>query len=184
MKKKIAVIFGISGQDGAYLADFLLKKKYQVIGLTRKKNKINLSRLKKLRIINKIKIIKGTALDKSILKKVILKKLTEVYFLSGVSDVRESIHDPSSTFNINFIAVKNVLDRIRYINKNIKFFNACSAQIFGNQKKRLNEKSVINPVTPYAQSKASSLWLVKTYREIYNMKCCSAISLNHESPLR
>jgi GDPmannose 4,6-dehydratase len=184
MKKKIAVIFGISGQDGAYLADFLLKKKYQVIGLTRKKNKINLSRLKKLRIINKIKIIKGTALDKSILKKVIFKKLTEVYFLSGVSDVRESIHDPSSTFNINFIGVKNVLDRIRYINKNIKFFNACSAQIFGNQKKRLNEKSVINPVTPYAQSKASSLWLVKTYREIYNMKCCSAISLNHESPLR
>jgi len=184
MKKKIAVIFGISGQDGAYLADFLLKKNYQVIGLTRKKNKINLSRLKKLRIINKIKIIKGTALDKSILKKVIFKKLTEVYFLSGVSDVRESVHDPSSTFNINFIGVKNVLDRIKHVNKNIKFFNACSAQIFGNQKKRLNEKSVINPVTPYAQSKASSLWLVKTYREIYNMKCCSAISLNHESPLR
>ena len=81
------------------------KKNYQVIGLTRKKNKINLSRLKKLRIINKIKIIKGTALDKSVLKKVIFKKLTEVYFLSGVSDVRESVHDPSSTFNINFIGL-------------------------------------------------------------------------------
>ena len=184
MKKKIAVIFGISGQDGAYLADFLLKKNYQVIGLTRKKNKKNLYRLKKLKIINKIKIIRGTALDKNILKKVIFKKLTEVYFFSGVSDVRESINDPSSTFNINFIGVKNVLDKIKHINKNIKFFNACSAQIFGNQKKRLNEESTINPVSPYAQSKASSFWLVKTYREIYNMKCCSALSLNHESPLR
>ena len=184
MKKKIAVIFGISGQDGAYLADYLLKKKYEVIGLVRRKNKKSLYRLSKLKIINKIKIIKGTALDKNILKRVIFKKLTEVYFLSGVSDVRESIHDPSSTFNINFIGVKNVLDRIKYINKNIKFFNACSAQIFGNQKKRLNEESIINPVTPYGQSKASSFWLVKTYREIYNIKCCSAISLNHESPLR
>jgi len=184
MKKKIAVIFGISGQDGAYLADFLLKKNYQVIGLTRKKNIKNLYRLKKLKIINKIKIIRGTALDKNILKKVIFKKLTEVYFFSGVSDVRESINDPSSTFNINFIGVKNVLDKIKHINKNIKFFNACSAQIFGNQKKRLNEESTISPVSPYAQSKASSFWLVKTYREIYNMKCCSALSLNHESPLR
>jgi len=184
MKKKFAVIFGISGQDGAYLADFLLKKNYQVIGLTRKKNKKNLYRLEKLKIKNKIKIIKGTALDKNILKSVIFKKLKEVYFLSGVSDVRESIDDPSSTFDINFIGVKNVLDRIKYINKNIKFFNACSAQIFGNQKKRLNEDSIISPVTPYAQSKASSFWLVKTYREIYNMKCCSALSLNHESPLR
>ena len=136
MKKKIAVIFGISGQDGAYLADFLLKKNYQVIGLTRKKNKKNLYRLEKLKIKNKIKIIKGTALDKNILKSVIFKKLKEVYFLSGVSDVRESIDDPSSTFDINFIGVKNVLDRIKYINKNIKFFNACSAQIFGNQKKK------------------------------------------------
>ncbi len=184
MKKKIAVIFGISGQDGAYLADFLLKKNYQVIGLTRKKNKKNLYRLEKLKIKNKIKIIKGTALDKNILKSVIFKKLNEVYFLSGVSDVRESIDDPSSTFDINFIGVKNVLDRIKYINKNIKFFNACSAQIFGNQKKILNEDSIISPISPYAQSKASSFWLVKTYREIYNMKCCSALSLNHESPLR
>jgi len=184
MKKKIALIFGISGQDGAYLADFLLKKNYKIIGLTRKKNKKNLFRLGILKIINKVKIIEGTALDKKILKKIIFKKLTEVYFLSGVSDVKKSINDPSTTFNINFIGVKKVLDRIRHVNKNIKFFNACSAQIFGSQKKKLNEESLINPVTPYAQSKASSFWLVKTYREMYNMKCCSAISLNHESPLR
>jgi len=184
MKKKIALIFGISGQDGAYLADFLLKKNYKIIGLTRKKNKKNLFRLGILKIINKVKIIEGTALDKKILKKIIFKKLTEVYFLSGVSDVKKSFNDPSTTFNINFIGVKKVLDRIRHVNKNIKFFNACSAQIFGSQKKKLNEESLINPVTPYAQSKASSFWLVKTYREIYNMKCCSAISLNHESPLR
>jgi len=184
MKKKIALIFGISGQDGAYLADFLLKKNYKIIGLTRKKNKKNLFRLGILKIINKVKIIEGTALDKKILKKIIFKKLTEVYFLSGVSDVKKSINDPSTTFNINFIGVKKVIDRIRHVNKNIKFFNACSAQIFGSQKKKLNEESLINPVTPYAQSKASSFWLVKTYREMYNMKCCSAISLNHESPLR
>ncbi len=184
MKKKTAVIFGISGQDGAYLANFLLKKNYKIIGLTRKKNKNNLFRLSILKVLDKIRIIEGTALDENILKKVIFKKLTEVYFLSGVSDVKESIRDPSTTFNINFIGVKNVLDRIRYVNKNIKFFNACSAQIFGSQKKKLNEESLINPLTPYAQSKASSFWLVKTYREIYNMRCCSAISLNHESPLR
>jgi len=184
MKKKIALIFGISGQDGAYLADFLLKKNYKIIGLTRKKKKKKLFKLGILKIINKVKIIEGTALDKKILKKIIFKKLTEVYFLSGVSDVKKSINDPSTTFNINFIGVKKVLDRIRHVNKNIKFFNACSAQIFGSQKKKLNEESLINPVTPYAQSKASSFWLVKTYREMYNMKCCSAISLNHESPLR
>ncbi len=135
--KKIAVIFGISGQDGSYLADFLLKKNYDIIGLTRKNNKNNLFRLNKLKIRNKIKIVEGTAVDKNILKLVIFKKITEVYFFSGVSDVGESIKNPSLTFNINFIGVKNILDRIKTINKNIKFFHACSAQIFGGQKKKL-----------------------------------------------
>jgi GDPmannose 4,6-dehydratase len=184
MKKKIAVIFGISGQDGSYLADFLLKKNYDIIGLTRKNNENNLFRLNKLKIRNKIRIIEGTALDKNILKSVILKKITEVYFLSGISDVGESIKNPSLTFNINFIGVKNILDRIKTINKNIKFFHACSAQIFGSQKKKVNENSKVDPITPYAQSKAASLWLVKSYRELYKMKCCSGISLNHESSLR
>ena len=110
--KKIAVIFGISGQDGSYLADFLLKKNYEVIGLTRKNNENNLFRLNKLKIRNKIRIIEGTALDKNILKSVISKKITELYFFSGVSDVGESIKNPSLTFNINFIGVK-----IRSINK-------------------------------------------------------------------
>lgn len=135
--KKIAVIFGISGQDGSYLADFLLKKNYDIIGLTRKNNKNNLFRLNKLKIRNKIKIVEGTAVDKNILKLVIFKKITEVYFFSGISDVGDSIKNPSLTFNINFIGVKNILDRIKTINKNIKFFHACSAQIFGGQKKKL-----------------------------------------------
>ena len=134
--KKIAVIFGISGQDGSYLADFLLKKNYDIIGLTRKNNKNNLFRLNKLKIRNKIKIVEGTAVDKNILKLVIFKKITEVYFFSGISDVGDSIKNPSLTFNINFIGVKNILDRIKTINKNIKFFHACSAQIFGGQKKK------------------------------------------------
>ena len=110
-KKKTALIFGISGQDGSYLAHLLLKKKYNVIGCTRKKSKNNLFRLKKLSIINKIKIIKATALNKKFLKNLLKKNknIKEIYYLAGDSSVLNSFKYPDISFESNAIGILNIL---------------------------------------------------------------------------
>ena len=187
MKKKIALIFGVSGQDGSYLADFLIKKNYSVIGTTRNKSKKNMYRLEKLKIFNKVKIIQGVALDQKFLNKIIKKysSIKEIYYLAGDSSATDSLIYPHKSFESNTTGILNILLTIKKINKKIKVFYAASGQFYGNSKNNYySEKSVIKPTTPYAVAKAAGYWLVKIFRENYDLYACSGILFNHESPLR
>ena len=187
MKKKIALIFGVSGQDGSYLADFLIKKNYSVIGVTRNKSKKNMYRLEKLKIFNKVKIIQGVALDQKFLNKIIKKysSIKEIYYLAGDSSATDSFICPHKSFESNTTGILNILLTIKKINKKIKVFYAASGQFYGNSKNNYySEKSVIKPTTPYAVAKAAGYWLVKIFRENYDLYACSGILFNHESPLR
>ena len=187
MKKKIALIFGVSGQDGSYLAEFLIKKNYSVIGVTRNKSKKNMYRLEKLKIFNRVKIIQGIALDQKFLNKIIKKysSIKEIYYLAGDSSATDSLIYPHKSFESNTTGILNILLTIKKINKKIKVFYAASGQFYGNSKNNYySEKSVIKPTTPYAITKAAGYWLVKIFRENYDLYACSGILFNHESPLR
>ena len=187
MKKKIALIFGVSGQDGSYLAEFLIKKNYSVIGVTRNISKKNMYRLEKLKIFNKVKIIQGVVLDQKFLNKIIKKysSIKEIYYLAGDSSATDSFIYPHKSFESNTTGILNILLTIKKINKKIKVFYAASGQFYGNSKNNYySEKSVIKPTTPYAIAKAAGYWLVKIFRENYDLYACSGILFNHESPLR
>ena len=187
MRNKIALIFGISGQDGAYLADFLLKKKYKLLGITRNSSKSNLFRLKKLKIEKKIKIYQNKILNPAFLKKVFTsnKIVDEMYFLSGETSPLRSIAEPIQTFDGNVINLIKILEFIKSKKIKTKFFYASSSEIFKKNKKNIfNENSEIGPRSPYGISKATGLWIVKYYRKQHNLFCCSGILFNHESPLR
>lgn len=187
MKKKSALIFGVSGQDGAYLADFLLKKNYNIIGITRNNTKSNLIRLKKLRIEKQIRIYQNKNLNLNFLKKIFNKNkiINEIYYLSGETSPQRSIAEPIQTFDSNVISLIKVLEFIKLKSNKTKFFYASSSEIFKKNKKNIfNESSEIGPRSPYGISKATGLWIVKYYRNQHNLFCCSGILFNHESPLR
>ena len=187
IKKRLkTLIFGISGQDGSYLAHFLLSKKNEVYGTTRYNNKKNLKNLVRLEVLNKVKIIKCDITNFSTVQKLIKKiKPHKIYYLSGQSSVTKSYINPAEAFKSNTLGLLNILETIKKTNKKIKVFNAVSGQFYGNEKNNVySEKSPINPQSPYGVSKASSYWLTKIFREWYGIKCCSGILFNHESPLR
>ena len=185
-QKKRALIFGVSGQDGSYLSRFLVCKKNQVYGTTRNNNKRNLKNLISLEIANKIKILKCDIKNFYQVKKIIQKiKPHKIFYLCGQSSVTESYINPAEAFKSNTLGLLNILETVKESNRKIKVFNAVSGQIYGNQKKNIyNEKSYIEPQSPYGASKASSFWLTKIFRRWYGVKCCSGILFNHESPLR
>ena len=187
MKKRLKVlIFGISGQDGSYLAHLLLGKKNEVYGTTRNNNKKNLKNLVRLGILNKVKTIKCDIANLLTVKKLINKiKPQKIYYLCGQSSVTKSYIYPVEAFTSNTFGLLNILETVKKTNKKIKVFNAVSGQFYGNRKNNIyNEKSSIDPQSPYGVSKASSYWLTKIFREWYGIKCCSGILFNHESPLR
>ena len=185
-QKKRALIFGVSGQDGSYLSRFLVSKKNQVYGTTRNNNKRNLKNLISLEIANKVKIFKCDIKNFYQVKKIIQKiKPHKIFYLCGQSSVTGSYTNPAESFKSNTLGLLNILETVKESNRKIKVFNAVSGQIYGNQKKSIyNEKSYIEPQSPYGVSKASSFWLTKIFREWYGVKCCSGILFNHESPLR
>ena len=186
-KKKIkSLIFGISGQDGSYLSHFLINKEHDVCGTTRNSSKKNLKNLARLGILRKVKIIKCNITDFLAVKKLIkIIKPDEIYYLCGNSSVTQSFTNPADSFKSNTLGLLNILDTVKKTNKKIKIFNAVSGQFYGNKKSSVyNEKSYIDPQSPYGVSKASSFWLTKIFREWYGIKCCSGILFNHESPLR
>ena len=185
MYRKKAIIFGVSGQDGSYLSHFLLKKKYSVVGVTRKNSEKNLVRLKKLCILDKVKIVKGEASNYKFCLKNINSTVDEIYFLSGYSSVVGSFLNPYLSLESNVSGLINILEVIKKKKLKIKLFNAGSGQFFGDNKKNsYNIHSKIEPKSPYGISKAAAFWLTKTYRENFNIFCCTGILFNHESPLR
>jgi GDPmannose 4,6-dehydratase len=183
-----AIIIGITGQDGAYLAALLLEKGYKIYGVTRDILDYEEKRLRYLGISNEVEIIELSSLDKDRVIKV-LKKIDpdEVYNLSSQSSVGYSFVDPFSTINYNILSVLNWLYAIKETNSNIKFYQASSSEMFGNvpvEDLPLKESLLFRPASPYGISKAASHWLVVNYRESNRIFASCGILFNHESPLR
>ena len=183
---KIALIFGISGQDGAYLAKFLLGKGYIVHGTSRDSEIAQFSSLKRLGIKEKITFHSVALNDfRSILK--ILEKVSpiEIYNLAGQSSVGLSFEQPLETLESIANATLNILEAIRFINCNCRFYNASSSECFGDTGGTpADENTPFRPKSPYGVAKASAFWQVSTYRESYGLYACSGIMFNHESILR
>lgn len=185
---KKAIIIGITGQDGAYLADLLLQKEYKVYGITRDILDYDDKRLRYLGINNDVEIIELSSLDKERIIKV-LKKINpdEVYNLSSQSSVGFSFVDPFSTLNYNILSVLNWLHAIKETDGKIKFYQASSSEMFGNvpvEDLPLKESLLFHPASPYGISKAAAHWLVVNYREGNRIFASCGILFNHESPLR
>ena len=181
----IAFITGISGQDGSYLAKFLLDKNYEVVGLTRSYNPKNLERLRFLNVLDKIKIEECDLTDLSQVMGLLRNySPDEFYNLAAQSSVSLSFKQPIGTILFNINSVLNVLESIRILNLKTKFYQASSSEIFGHNTLPITENSSYNPISPYGISKASAHLIVKNYRESYGLFCCSGILFNHESYLR
>ena len=183
---KTALIIGITGQDGSYLAKLLLEKGYKVFGATRDSLSCNKSRLIKLKIELCIEFISLAPNDfRSVLKVVDFTKPDEIYYLAGLTSVGLSFEQPVECTESISGGTLNFLEAIRFLNNKIKFFNAGSSECFGNtQKLPANENSLFSPKSPYATAKSTAFWQVANYREAYNLFCCTGILGNHESPLR
>jgi GDPmannose 4,6-dehydratase len=184
--KKTALITGISGQDGAYLAKFLIKKNYNVIGTDRRSSRDDKWRLRYLQIENKILIEDMDLLDITQIIRIFEKyKIDEVYNLGAQSFVASSFNNPISTTDVTALGCLRLLEVIRNKNKNIKFYQASSSEMYGDVLKiPQDEKTPFNPRSPYAVSKLYSHFITKNYREAYNIYAVSGICFNHESPLR
>jgi GDPmannose 4,6-dehydratase len=187
MNKK-AIIIGITGQDGAYLAELLLKKDYKVYGITRDVLDYDDKKLRYLGINNDVEIIELSSLDKDRIIKVLRKiQPSEVYNLSSQSSVGYSFIDPFSTLNYNVLSVLNWLYAIKTADSKIKFYQASSSEMFGNvpvEDLPLKESLIFRPASPYGISKAAAHWLAVNYRESNNIFASCGILFNHESPLR
>ena len=183
---KVALITGISGQDGAYLAQLLLSKKYKVVGTDRRSARSVNWRLKRLGIENKI-IYEEMELGEIYEIQRIFKKynINEVYNLAAQSFVGTSFSSPLNTANITALGALRILETIRSVNKKIKFYQASSSEMFGDVlEKTQKETTPLNPQSPYAVSKVFSHYLTQNYRNSYGMFATSGILFNHESPLR
>ena len=183
---KVALICGISGQDGSYLAKFLLSKNYIVVGTSRKINNNKFINHKLLQINKQIKIYKLECKIKKDVRRLINKiQPDEIYYLSSVSSVKDTLLNPNESFNSSVVGLLNFIESIKKNKKLIKFFNACSSECYGNiEDKPVTEVSSFNPQSPYALAKVCSYMLVKNYRINYNLHLTNGILFNHESSLR
>lgn len=188
MPSKTAIIIGITGQDGAYLAKLLLQKSYHVVGITRDILDYKSENLEYLQIEKDITLLELSCLDKERMIKVLNKlKPDEVYNLSAQSSVSFSFSDPSSTISYNILSVLNWLVAIKSVDYPIKFYQASSSEMFGNvgiSDLPLKESLLFHPASPYGVSKAAAHWLVVNYRESNKLFAACGILFNHESPLR
>ncbi|MFZ5448754.1 MAG: GDP-mannose 4,6-dehydratase [Thermodesulfobacteriota bacterium] len=183
MKK--ALICGISGQDGAYLAQLLLTKGYQVVGTSRDAQISTFGNLVRLKIRDAIEV-ESVALNdfRSVLQALIKVEPDEIYNLAGQSSVALSFQQPVETLESISVGTLNLLEAIRFTGKSIKLYNACSSECFGDIAGAADENTPFRPRSPYAVAKAAAYWEVANYREAYNIFACSGILFNHESPLR
>ena len=183
MKK--ALIFGVTGQDGSYLAQLLLEKNYKVFGTSRTFSPKKLNNLTTLGIDSKIQKIKTNFTSvKSIQNAIHLSKPDEIYNLAGVSSVLDPFKNPTLTAKINGLAVLHILETIRIFYPKTKFFQASSSEMFSLSKVKLTEDSPFDPQTPYAISKVFAHEMTIQYRKNFKLFTCCGILFNHESPLR
>ncbi len=183
---KKALITGITGQDGAYLAQFLLKKNYQVYGLVARRTSDSLWRLRELNIESAIQFINGDMIDSaSLVRAMEVSEADEVYNLAAQSFVGTSWEQPSLTGQVTALGVTHLLEAIRLTRPKAKFYQASSSEIFGLiQAERQNENTPFYPRSPYAVAKVYGHWITVNYRESFGIHASNGILFNHESPLR
>ncbi len=188
-KKKIALIFGITGQDGSYLTRLLLSKKYVVHGVKRRSSSLNTQRIddiyEDIHEAKNLFLHYGDVTDgQSIFQLVQKIKPTEIYNLSAQSHVAVSFELPEYTMMTNSLGTLRILEAIKTINPKIRFYQAGTSEMFGSSLPPQSEKTPFYPKSPYAISKLAAHWTTINYRESYNLFACNGILFNHESPLR
>ncbi len=183
---KRALICGISGQDGAYLAKFLIGKGYEVWGTSRDAELSTFKNLFTLGIRDSVKTISMAPSDfKSVLQAINTSRPHEIYNLAGQSSVGLSFDQPAETLESVAIATLNLLEAIRFLAIPIRLYNAGSSECFGDLgNKPADENSLFKPASPYAVAKSTAHWLIANYRDSYGLFACTGILFNHESPLR
>ncbi len=181
---KTALITGITGQDGSYLAEFLLEKGYKVYGMVRRSSTINDERISHIQ--EQITLVQGDLLDQnSLIEALRTSEPDEVYNLGAQSFVPTSWNQPVLTGEFTALGVTRILEAIRTVNPKIRFYQASSSEMFGKiQETPQNENTRFYPRSPYGVAKVYSHWITVNYRESYKMFCCSGILFNHESPRR
>ena len=186
LTNKSALITGITGQDGAYLAKLLLDKGYQVFGLHARRSTDTLWRLRHLGILDRVNLLNGDLTDLSALIRAMEKSAaTEVYNLGAQSFVATSWEQPVLTANVTGTGVLNVLEAIRLVNAKARFYQASTSEMFGLiQESMQSETTPFYPRSPYGVSKLFAHWMTINYRESFGMHASSGILFNHESPLR
>jgi len=186
MTKRTALICGVSGQDGSYLADLLLKKGYTVFGTSRDAQGSSFSNLQRLGIKDQVLYISMIPEDfRSVLVALRSSVPDEIYYLAGQSSVGLSFDQPVDTFESITLGTINLLESIRFINPKIRFYNAGSSECFGDTGENFaDESTAFRPNSPYAIAKAAATWQVSLYRKAYGLYAATGILFNHESPLR
>lgn len=190
-KRKVALITGVTGQDGSYLAEFLLKKGYQVDGIIRRSSSFNTGRVDHIyqdeheKGKYTFRLWYGDLADPSRILNLLAKiKPTEIYNLGAQSHVRVSFDIPEYTADIDALGTLRLLEAIRSLGLDCKFYQGSSSEMFGNSNPPQNEKTPFYPRSPYAAAKAFAHHITVNYRESYGMFACSGILFNHESPRR
>ena len=184
MAKKKALITGITGQDGSFLAEFLLGKGYEVFGMVRRSSTEKVERIEHIR--QKITLIQGDLLDQtSLIEALKESNVDEVYNLAAQSFVPTSWNQPVLTGEFTALGVTRMLEAIRQVSPKIKFYQASSSEMIGKSDQvPQNEKTPFHPRSPYGVAKVYAYWITVNYRESYGMFNCNGILFNHESPRR
>jgi len=186
MSQKTALITGITGQDGSYLADFLLEKGYKVVGMVRRSSTVNFDRIAHLQEKEALEIVQGDLLDQMSLVDILRDyQPDEVYNLAAQSFVPTSWRQPVLTGEFTALGVTRMLDAVRIVNPKIRFYQASSSEMFGKVRDvPQREDTPFYPRSPYGVAKVYGHWITVNYRESYDLFACSGILFNHESPRR
>ena len=186
MAKKTALITGITGQDGAYLSRFLLEQGYDVFGAYRRLSTPNFWRLQYLGILDKVHLVPMDLIDlSSIIQAITISAPQEVYHLAAQSFVGTSFDQPISTGQITGLGVTHMLEAIKTVNPDIRFYQASSSELFGSGLlEPQSEDTPFRPASPYGAAKLYGHWVTRIQREGYGMFACNGILFNHESPIR
>ncbi|PWC40437.1 GDP-mannose 4,6-dehydratase [Azospirillum sp. TSO35-2] len=182
---KTALIFGVSGQDGAYLARHLLGKGCTVHGTSRDREMSSFANLRRLGIVDRVILHSAGLTDfRSVLEVINRVRPAEIYNLASQASVGLSFDQPVETLNSTINSTINILEAIRFLGLDTRFYNASSSECFGNTSAPADEAVPFHPRSPYGVGKAAAFWAVANYREAYGLFACSGILFNHESPLR
>jgi len=185
--RKRALICGVSGQDGAFLAKLLVEKGYHVVGTARDAQMSSFNNLRSLGILDQVETVSMSLVDfRSVIQVLSKVRPDEVYNLAGQSSVGLSFEQPVETLESHATGTLNLLEAIRFLDQPIRFYNACSGECFGDTGEGVaaNEETAFRPRSPYAVAKAAAFWEVANYRDAYGLYACSGILYNHESYLR